>query len=144
MERITLKRKKYKSKYIKKKIDGKTIDLHRHIMEKHLGRKLTRREVIHHIDGNKHNNKIENLKLMTSREHNILHGCVSVILNNRNKIILKGEQIGTAKLNRIKVIMIRKLYSTGKYTMQNLADKFNISKTQIVRTVNKKQWNHIK
>jgi len=30
-------------------------------------------EIIHHIDGNKHNNDISNLKLMSKLEHDILH-----------------------------------------------------------------------
>ena len=42
---------------------------HRVIMEIHIGRKLTAGEIVHHIDGNKHNNRIENLKLMTQSEH---------------------------------------------------------------------------
>lgn len=36
---------------------------HRYVMEKKLGRKLERGAVIHHIDGNKENNQIENLSL---------------------------------------------------------------------------------
>ena len=39
---------------------------HRLIMEKHLGRFLTKKEVIHHIDNNKQNNDIENLELFSS------------------------------------------------------------------------------
>lgn len=31
-------------------------------------------EIIHHIDGNKHNNTPSNLKKMTVKEHNKLHG----------------------------------------------------------------------
>jgi len=43
---------------------------HRLIMEEHLGRFLIpRKELIHHIDGNRQNNAIENLKLTTPSEH---------------------------------------------------------------------------
>jgi hypothetical protein len=47
---------------------------HRYIMEKHLGRPLKKKEVIHHIDGDKANNNIDNLVLCdNAREHNIIH-----------------------------------------------------------------------
>lgn len=46
---------------------------HRRVMERLLGRKLTSDEVVHHIDGDKHNNKPENLKVLTRREHIALH-----------------------------------------------------------------------
>jgi hypothetical protein len=46
---------------------------HRVVMEKHLGRKLNRCEIVHHIDGNKHNNYISNLELMTQAEHARIH-----------------------------------------------------------------------
>lgn len=43
---------------------------HRLVMEKKLGRYLTEKEVVHHIDGNRKNNKIKNLQLFTSNgEH---------------------------------------------------------------------------
>jgi hypothetical protein len=43
---------------------------HRLVMEEHLGRYLTRDEVVHHRDGNKQNNAIENLELFqTNAEH---------------------------------------------------------------------------
>ncbi len=47
---------------------------HRVVMEKHLGRKLTFQDVVHHIDGNKKNNAIENLELTTRQKHMPIHG----------------------------------------------------------------------
>lgn len=43
---------------------------HRLVVETSLGRHLHPKEVVHHIDGDKTNNKLENLKLVsTHREH---------------------------------------------------------------------------
>jgi len=51
----------------------KKIYIHREVMEKHLGRKLEKWEQVHHIDGNKHNNTINNLEVMSKSEHGRLH-----------------------------------------------------------------------
>ena len=53
--------------------DGTGEQEHRYIMENLLGRKLTTNEVVHHIDGNRANNDIKNLQLMTRGEHSKLH-----------------------------------------------------------------------
>lgn len=42
---------------------------HRVVAEKKLGRKLKKGEIVHHIDGDKHNNKPENLEVMTQSQH---------------------------------------------------------------------------
>lgn len=42
-------------------------------MEKHIGRRLFGFEVVHHIDGNRQNNDLSNLELMTRSAHTKLH-----------------------------------------------------------------------
>lgn len=49
--------------------NGKRVYEHRYLMELHLGRKLTTKEHVHHINGNQQDNKLENLSLMNSKEH---------------------------------------------------------------------------
>lgn len=46
---------------------------HRVVVENFIGRLLTKDEVVHHKDGNKHNNSIDNLDVLTSSEHAKLH-----------------------------------------------------------------------
>lgn len=42
-------------------------------MEQHLGRKLNRREHVHHLNGDKRDNRLENLELIPAGEHHRQH-----------------------------------------------------------------------
>lgn len=53
--------------------NGKKRDVHRIVMEEHIGRRLGRTEVVHHINGDIHDNRLENLQLMTLSEHSRMH-----------------------------------------------------------------------
>lgn len=50
----------------------------------------------------------------------------------------------TTKLNKGKVIEIRKKYKSGKYTTRQLAKEYNLkSKSTVVFIINKKTWDNI-
>ena len=70
---------------------------HRVVMENHIGRLLTSNEVVHHIDGDKHNNDINNLELMSQKEHTKLHAkkgrsYIQCICPNCNKIFEREKR----------------------------------------------------
>lgn len=62
-----------KTRYRATKREGKRLMLHRALMEEALGRRLGRDEIVHHIDGNRLNNALENLVVMSAKEHAMHH-----------------------------------------------------------------------
>ncbi len=60
--------------------------LHRVLMEQEIGRKLNRKEHVHHIDENKLNNVISNLKILSISEHMSLHAEENHANRVRNEI----------------------------------------------------------
>lgn len=54
-------------------VDGKRVYEHRYLMEQKLGRKLSSTEVVHHINHDSLDNRLDNLQLMTWSEHTLHH-----------------------------------------------------------------------
>lgn len=59
--------------YLQSRFNGKILKQHRFVMEKYLGRELSKEECVHHINGIKTDNRIDNLQIMNFREHNLHH-----------------------------------------------------------------------
>lgn len=98
------------------KINGKKMDEHRYVMEQHLGRKLRRDEVVHHKDGDKRNNKIENLELIPLQEHSRMHRAGNAVSDEtREKISesLKGRPSPRRELTQEQVDKINQMHSQG-------------------------------
>lgn len=73
MEYALIKRKE-KNGYVSVYCDDGWILEHRFVVEQFIGRKLTKEEVVHHIDEDKSNNDINNLVLFKNqREHSAWH-----------------------------------------------------------------------
>jgi hypothetical protein len=59
--------------YESTKSHGRRIDRHRLAMEQEIGRQLGRFEFVHHENGEKRDNRLENLSILTPKEHAAIH-----------------------------------------------------------------------
>lgn len=64
---------------------------HRLVMEKHIGRFLNPEETVHHVDGDKTNNSIENLELFATRGEHTKHAHPEVRV--KSSISHKGKRV---------------------------------------------------
>jgi ssDNA-binding Zn-finger/Zn-ribbon topoisomerase 1 len=62
----------HKPNYPSSRVNGYILE-HRYVYEKHIKRLLKNNEIVHHIDGNKLNNNIENLELCLNSTHTKHH-----------------------------------------------------------------------
>ena len=110
------------------------IDEHRWVMEQKIGRRLGRLEFVHHINGDKRNNRIENLKIVTPKEHAIEHG------QWKHKEIKKCEWCGNdfkpspTKRDRAKTCCKICRYALSART--NLSRKSRLNSSEQQRNVN--------
>jgi len=115
-------------------IKRKRFDVHRLVAVAFIKNPESKKEV-NHIDGNKHNNEVNNLEWVTRKEnseHAIktgLHKCF-------------GENNGRSKLKEKEVLLIRKLHKEGTLCFP-LAEKFKVSWATINLIVKRKSWKHI-
>lgn len=124
------------NRYKALKVKGKKIDEHRYIIEKYLGRELSEDEVVHHINGNKKDNRIENLQVMTRKEHSSIHSKGYVMPDSqKNKIrnaLIGKPNYSCRSLTEKDVAEIYELSDKG-HSKREIAFWFNISHSSVVR-----------
>lgn len=95
---ILLKKHEYPNK------SGRYVMEHRYVMEKHLRRKLLPfpKETIHHIDGNKLNNSISNLEVISASNHAKIHNNIEKCNEKRRINSSIGKLKKCSNCNKIK------------------------------------------
>jgi hypothetical protein len=68
-----------KQGYRKLRKQGEYVFEHRFVVEEELNRPLLSYQVVHHINGNKADNRLENLKVMTRANHQKLHNVIDIL-----------------------------------------------------------------
>lgn len=90
-----------------------------------------------HRDGNRQNNRTENLEWLSKSDNNI-HA-----LKVLGRQTFRGETHGMSKLTKEQVVEIRRLYATGLCTQYKLGEQFGVSQSTIGRITRNKGWKHI-
>lgn len=118
---------------------------HRVIAEQALGRPLARGEIVHHVDGDRHNNRPENLRVMTQREHMREHGLAVPGIAPAHKPWTKrrkGEALPLAKLTNAIVADIRASVAAGE-SQKAVAERHGIGQSYVSQIVLRKRWRHV-
>ena len=119
--------------------DGKVLNckVHRLVAETFL-RNTDNKRTVNHIDGNKINNRVDNLEWATHTEQQ-KHAYDSGL-----KVSKKGEQCYNCKLTEAKVREIRERRTKNPevWTFRKLAKEYGVSKSQIHRIISGELWKH--
>jgi DNA-binding XRE family transcriptional regulator len=133
---IILKQTRTKKGYKRIGLLGKSFLIHRLVAQAFIPNPENKPE-INHKDTNKLNNHSSNLEWVTSKEHHVISK------ENKQFSKIKGIEHSNSLLNDKKVLEIRTLYKTAKYTYLNLGKLFNVSKSTIKDIICGKTWKHV-
>jgi hypothetical protein len=123
---------------------------HVSVMENHIGRNLRKGEVVHHIDGNKRNNGIENLKIMQHGKHTTLHSTGRKMREKTKRLIAEKATARTIKsghrgrkLDVTQVREIKRMLRFGDSPYSEIASMFGVTKGSIAAISQGRIWRYV-
>lgn len=96
---------------------------------------------VNHIDGNKINNKVENLEWCTHAE-NMRHA-MRTGLNDGHSKFKEGNTNSNSKVTSEQVIEIRRLKTETKLSNYVIGNMFNIYESAVRKIATRQNWKHI-
>ena len=125
-----------KSGYLRFRLEGKNVSIHRMVLETFSPRPDMNLLEVNHIDGNKTNNKLENLEWVTHQE-NMVHAVNNNLTQNCSNTGIKN---GRAKLTEDQVRAIRQ----DTRTCQEIANEYGLVKSTVSAIKNYRLWKNVK
>ena len=95
------------------------------MMEQKIGRSLNSNEIVHHINGDKHDNRIENLELTSRSEHMKKHPEIIEKWKENNEYSLNIDDIASM-YKKMSISKIAKKLSVAPMTIWYRLKKANI------------------
>jgi len=129
--------KGYQQVNLYKNKKGKTFRIHRLVTETFIPR-INGKTQVNHINGIKHDNRVENLEWCTKKE-NSKHAFETGLLTPP---ILKGEKNPCSKLKNNIVLELRDLYKSGMRVI-DISKKYNLKIPTVEGIVYNRTWKHL-
>lgn len=112
---------------------------HRLVAEYFLPTPTPEQTIVAHLDHDKLNNKVSNLKWMTPEENYSHQQLSPKVIEEKKLRTFRKQESGSNKLTVTKVMLLKKLLNQGK-PMRTLVKQFKVTNTQILRIKRGENW----